>query len=320
MISRLRPYLADPRRLAFPERVTLELTNRCNLRCSFCPRHFSQSPLGDMDFDLFAACIEEIAGHEGVAMVPFFRGEPLLHPRFPEMMRYAKGRGIGPIQLATNGLLLSKEIARAILDLGLEFVSFSLDTLNQALYEEIRPGGEYQQVHRNVLRLLELRANHPHPRTRVQVSAVETERTRPFLPEFIDYWRDRADQVRIYPEHSADGKFGRLATPPIPGERRPCLKVLTETVIYWNGNVALCNHDWDRSELIGNVREQGIAGAWRGAAYHEVRRRHGEGRTHQDPTCKDCDHWQVYYHEALHLGDLIPGTGSGGDHTADGTP
>lgn len=309
MISRFKRYFADPEAFAFPERVTLELTNLCNLRCSFCPRHFSHGPLGTMDFDLFAACIDEISGHPGVAVVPFFRGESLLHPRFLEMMRYAKERGVGPIQLATNGVLLSEEIGREILDLGLDFISFSLDTIDQKLYEELRPGGDYARVQRNVLRFLELRAEHPDPRTRVQVSAVETQRTRPFLPELIDYWKVRVDRVRIYREHSIGGKFGKLDTFAIPSERRPCPKVLTDMVVYWNGDVALCNHDWDRSEFIGNVLKDGMTGVWQCAAYQEVRRRHWEGRTQEDPTCNACDHWQTYYCEELRFGELFPGVG-----------
>lgn len=310
MISHFRQDFADPQRFPFPERVTLELTNLCNLRCGFCPRQFSHSPLGYMDFALFTACIDEIAAHPAVAVVPFFRGEPLLHPRFLEMMRYAKGHIAGPIQLATNGLLLSEEIARGVLEMGLDFISFSLDTIDQGLYEEIRPGGDYEEVHRNVLRFLELRDEHPSPRTQVQVSSVETERNRPSLPQFIDYWKTKVDRVRVYPEHSTGGKFGKLETPSFPGDRRPCLKVLTDAVIYWSGDVALCNHDWDRSESIGNVQGQGIAGVWRGAAYQEVRRRHGERRTHEDPTCRECDHWQVDYREGRHLGEVIPGAGN----------
>ncbi|MBI2875341.1 MAG: radical SAM protein [Candidatus Tectomicrobia bacterium] len=310
MIQPFGPDFMESGELAFPQRITLELTNRCNLRCGFCPRHFSHSPRGFMELDLFVACIDEIAGHPGVAVVPFFRGEALLHPQFLEMMRYARGCGIGPIQLATNGLCLSEEIAQELLDLGLDFLSLSLDTCRPELYQELRPGGDYATVHRHLLRFLALRAGHPQARTQVQVSAVETARTRPFLPEFIDYWRSRVDQVRVYPEHSVEGRFGKLNRPPIAGERRPCLKVVTEMVIYWNGEVALCNHDWDRSEPLGNVREQGLTGVWQGTAYREVRQRHGEGRTHEDPTCRDCDHWQAYYCEELRIGRLIPPPGA----------
>ena len=74
----------------FPKRVTLELTNHCNLRCVMCPRKYMRGPKGYMSFSLYKNIIGQLAEHRDTALVPFFRGESLLHPRCIEMLRYAK--------------------------------------------------------------------------------------------------------------------------------------------------------------------------------------------------------------------------------------
>lgn len=58
----------------------------------------------------------------------------------------------------------------------------------------------------------------------------------------------------MYPEHSSNGAFGSLKEKynlPDINKRLPCKKVFTDMVIYWNGDAAVCNHDWGRKEYIG---------------------------------------------------------------------
>ena len=78
----------------FPNRVTIELTNRCNVSCTFCHRQVVNMALGDMSFELYKKIIDEMAEHLPIKMVPFFRGETIMHPEFVKFMRYAKGKGI----------------------------------------------------------------------------------------------------------------------------------------------------------------------------------------------------------------------------------
>ena len=43
----------------FPERITVELTNRCNLECTFCPRHLVEMKLGNMEMSLFKKIVDQ---------------------------------------------------------------------------------------------------------------------------------------------------------------------------------------------------------------------------------------------------------------------
>lgn len=302
--------------LSFPRRVTIELTNRCNLSCPMCPREivkveedFSE---GFMTVALFRKIADEIAEHPGVAMIPFFRGESLLHPNATEMLRYATSRGVAPVQLTTNATVLTERIARELLDLGLDFISFSLDAVTKRAYEAVRVGAHYERVMANIERFLALRAAHPGPKPEVQVSMVEGMDTESSEQAFVERWLPHVDRVRVYTRHSTDGHFGSLpgaGAGADDGERRPCLKLLTDLVVYWDGTVALCNHDWDRKEPMGDVRRATIAEVWRGPAYEALRRQHLEDRYMPGSVCATCAHWRTSYVPERLLGRLYSADG-----------
>lgn len=303
--ARCAAYARDPGAFAFPARVTVELSDRCNLTCPMCPRGFHPGE-GLMDWALYERIVEEIAAHPGTALVPFFRGESLMHPRFLDAMILAKRKGIAPIQLITNVTLLTPALSEALIALPVDFISLSLDALTPETFEAQRAGASHKRVMANVDAFLAARKRKGGRLPEVQVSAVETAATRAGMTAFVDYWKCRVDRVRVYEEHSQGGVFGAL--PETLGPRRPCGKPLTDLVIYCDGGVALCNQDWERKEPLGDIRRQSIAEVWRSSGYDRIRRLHREGRAEEDPTCRGCGHWAQYYREGGILGRLVEGT------------
>ncbi len=81
-------------------------------------------------------------------------GEPLCHPQWRELTAYMKQYGM-TLQMSTNGTLLSEE---AIRDLPRGSIYFSLDTLSEERYREIR-GGDLNVVLQNIRLLHTLRPN-----------------------------------------------------------------------------------------------------------------------------------------------------------------
>ncbi len=293
-------------KLDFPERLTVEITNTCNLKCIMCPRHSTENNTGFMSLNLYRKIIEEAGYHLPVTLVPFFRGESFLHPELFEMVEIASKAGLGPIQLATNATLLNEEISEKLIKSEIDFISFSLD-IDKTNYESSHIGGDYDKVINNIDNFIDIKEKRRTNNPEIQVSTVETTKNRNGLHEFTDYWKEKVDRVRIYPAHSTNGVFGSLDSSckyPDFNQRLPCRKVFTDIVIYWDGTVAVCNHDWDRREYIGNVRDKSIQDIWIGNKYKEIRKRHLEGNLKNDRTCKDCDHWKMYYLENKYIGML----------------
>ena len=291
----------------FPRRVTLELTNRCNLNCTFCPRRLMEKHQGFLDLDLAKELIREMADHLPVTLVPFFRGEPLLHPDWKEILSYAKRKGIGPIQFTTNATLMDREAAATILDLELDFISFSMDTIDPELYMQTRRGANYESILKNLSFLLELKERRGLKLPEVQISAVDTPLYRRGMDAFVEFWRPKVDRVRIYVEHSQDGHPGSIASPlPVFDTRMPCHKVFGDMIVYWDGEAAICNHDWNRDDdhCIGNVKGEGIANVWQSRRYRIIRGAHRKGKVRSLAPCDFCDHWKMYYLPEGYLGEI----------------
>jgi hypothetical protein len=107
-------------------RLHVELTNRCNFSCEFCPDGKMSRPRGSMEFDLLERVLSDA---RGVAREIHFHvmGEPALYPRLGEAIRLAGRMGLAP-SVTTNGSLLSPRTAADLASCGLEHLTVSVQT------------------------------------------------------------------------------------------------------------------------------------------------------------------------------------------------
>lgn len=129
---------------AAPNKVVVEVTTRCNLRCRMCLKQAEGCEIvdRDMDPDLFRSLLPDLAEIRSLVLSGI--GEPLLHPALEEMIATARtamptGSSIG---LQSNGLLLDQERAEKLLAAGLSTICLSLDNL--------RPRGPGEHNHEAV--------------------------------------------------------------------------------------------------------------------------------------------------------------------------
>jgi len=116
-------------------KVYFELTNACNFRCDFCPIQVSTRKPKLMDYGLFCSGVDQIAGDRIADTVGFHvLGEPLLHPRAVDAVRYAHGRGLQTV-LTTNGSLLTRETVSDLAGAGLGTLMISLQMLDSEAHE-----------------------------------------------------------------------------------------------------------------------------------------------------------------------------------------
>ena len=107
-------------------RVYVEITNICNMKCSFCHGH-SREP-GRMTSEEFAKILSSLKGYTEYIYYHLM-GEPLTHPSLPEFMRLASEAGYKSV-ITTNGTLLHKR-GRELLDAGLHKVNISLHSFEE---------------------------------------------------------------------------------------------------------------------------------------------------------------------------------------------
>ncbi len=102
-------------------KVYVEITNICNMNCSFCHGH--QRELKQMSRDEFLLILDKLADKTKYIYYHLM-GEPLTHPELPEFVKLAGARGYKSI-ITTNGTLVSKR-KDELLSAGIHKVNISL--------------------------------------------------------------------------------------------------------------------------------------------------------------------------------------------------
>lgn len=138
-----------------PAKLYLDLTQDCNMFCVMC-RDTPGRRGRIMDMDLFRRVVDETCS--GVTSYSLFNwGESLLLEDFWERIEYIveRKRPEALIDLATNGMLLTEETSKRLLDYNVE-VTVSFDAATAESFEAIRRGARFDTVCANLKKAAEL--------------------------------------------------------------------------------------------------------------------------------------------------------------------
>ncbi|OHB92525.1 MAG: hypothetical protein A2Z57_07335 [Planctomycetes bacterium RIFCSPHIGHO2_12_39_6] len=298
-----------------PERIQIEITNRCNYTCGMCPRESFNLPEQDMPFDFFKQIIDRLEPSFNITLTGW--GEPLLHPALIDMIGYTKGKGHN-VGVTTNGLLLATFIEKLI-EVQLEKLTISLDNVEDS-YEVAEGHPSNKVVINNIESLIKYRGNRKAPMVTIQITihnkqqcistvrfAGEVGADRVYLVRLnLPMGRHRLkrpsleEELEIYKEAEIIGKkyglqvdnnytaFDNSVLRLIYKTLRPamyrfdklCPKPYDYLYINIDGKVTPCC-DLPRHE-VGNILKQGIEEIW-----------HCENmqyfREHQNDVCGTCD-------------------------------
>jgi GTP 3',8-cyclase len=128
--------------------LRLSVTDRCNLRCTYCMPAGGVAKLRHREMlsyeDLFRVAAESAA--LGIGKVRLTGGEPLVRKGLVEFAERLAGiDGLRELVLTTNGLLL-KETAHALWRAGVARLNVSLDSLRPATFAAVTRGGDVGRV------------------------------------------------------------------------------------------------------------------------------------------------------------------------------
>lgn len=193
---------AEPALAASPSRLFVETTSRCNLRCPMCVKHSGPGnvPEGDMPPAVFEAL--EPAFPRLQALVLNGIGEPLMHPRLEAFIRAGKrsmpaGSWVG---FQTNGHLLTKARAGALLEAGLDRIFLSVDATSPELFATVRKGGNLGHVERALDTLAAAKKEHPGVALEVGAEFVVMRENMRELPSLVA-WLAQRGVTRLIVSH-----------------------------------------------------------------------------------------------------------------------
>jgi MoaA/NifB/PqqE/SkfB family radical SAM enzyme len=130
-----------------PRRLTVELTNVCNLHCGYCLRDDDHhQPASELPVHLFARIAAEAQAAMGIEQVTFTGGEPTLHRRFGDILAAVERLGL-TCSFVSNGWHFAKVWPLvAAHRAAVSHVSFSLDGTTREAHDGWRGRGSFDRV------------------------------------------------------------------------------------------------------------------------------------------------------------------------------
>ncbi len=140
----------------FPlQRIHIELTNVCNFDCTFCPKQEMTRHYEYMDFERVCAIIDEIAEYNMAEKITFHvMGEPFMHPRFFEILDYAKQLDV-KTGITTNGTYLDEDQAIKLEKVTASQVNISLQTPDEESFKTRKARRmKFEEYHNRILEFI----------------------------------------------------------------------------------------------------------------------------------------------------------------------
>lgn len=288
-------FLIEP---SFPLQINFELNATCNLKCPMCPISLesnSDKKQFVFPFEIYKKLIDEGVSKGLKAIRLNHVNEPLLRNDLEDFIEYAKVKGILDIYLSTNGLLLTAQRAKSLIESGLDRIQISLDAFSESIYKQMRPGSNYKKVKENVLNLIELKKQMDSLTPLIRVNFVRTELNEHELSSFIDFWRDKVDMIgaqEMIKIASAKDLKSRTTT---KMETFHCAYPNQLLVITAEGNVLPCCTFHAESMPLGNLFDKmkenpnfSLTTFWQHANIQKLRMIHKKGDYKSHSICKKC--------------------------------
>lgn len=116
--------------------VLLEITKRCNLKCSFCFADDGNDE--EPPFEMIYSRLKELVD-PGKTLVQLSGGEPTVRKDLPQIIEAAKDVGCQYVQLNTNGIKLAEDgYVQSLAEAGLSFVFMQFDGTDDKIYKKLR--------------------------------------------------------------------------------------------------------------------------------------------------------------------------------------
>jgi len=288
--------------LKAPFVIFIDPSDRCNFRCKFCPtgdRRLMKEidrPLKTMPFNLFRKIVDDIREFDQpIKVLRLYKdGEPLLNPRFVDMIKYAKDNPqILSIDTTTNASLLNPKRNLEIIKAGLNRINISLEGMSAEQYKEFSGYRiNFDIFVKNIQHFYENR-NQCEVIVKINGDVISEEDK----SLFYEIFHDKADGLSVehvmscWPEFELDGVqvnqemglYGQEIK-----EVSVCPYVFYSFAINSDGLASLCFLDWSRKLLIGDVRETSVKNIWNGRKLCEYQKMFLRRQRKEYPMCREC--------------------------------
>jgi radical SAM protein with 4Fe4S-binding SPASM domain len=205
--------------------------------------------------------------------------------------------------LVTNGQNLNNFSIQEIVESQLNNLTVSLNAFSRKSYEDWC-GLDYERTMNNILKI----AENDILRKKLTLSFVVTKQLAAEVYQSLKYWREQGIKTRTIEVLNRAGTLSNYES--LKPDKEPfriplttkiggflidriirwigCYEIFYKMNILHNGDVIICCHDWERTTVLGNVRESSIKEIWNSPKAHSIRKLILNKKYSQIECCKNC--------------------------------
>jgi radical SAM protein with 4Fe4S-binding SPASM domain len=299
--------------ISMPVNIALEPTIACNSDCIMCNRNYNRKETKQaesyLDWETFNKARPLFRYARSVLFGGF--GEALLHPEYAAMLREIKKLSRF-VFTYTNGISMSGEIGRQLVDVGIDRICISIGGSTRETYKKIRGVDKYNKVMDNIKEMRDYKRKKAVNKPDLFFELVAMNSVLPELDEIVDLAHELGVQTISMPNLVAQGedmqkesvwlnieeakttfaktaerakKYGIIFNPPNMdlNYRSNCGSLLNNMTINWDGTVMSCARE---KYIIGDLNTSTAKEIWNSKGMIGLRKDYFErGLKHVCPQC-----------------------------------
>lgn len=277
--------------------VNIELTNRCNQRCFFCPVNNKRvlKPItrvkSDMNVKDFEKIVKNYRKYCDVVNLSH-HGETFLYPKLKEAILILKKYGVD-YSLTTNGSLVGKYID-ILTKYPPKLILFSLYTVNSEKFKKLTATGDLKIVLKNIQTLLDLKTE-GKINTKIVIRVIDMYGFEKDVEDVKKYFKDKNVEVDVGVLNSWAGrvdikKYGKLSNHTMPFKY--CFQPWRNCIIGSDTGIYICNnHEDEPIDYLNDGKK--IEEIWNNRKYQKIRSNILHGYFANNEICENCDYFNL---------------------------
>lgn len=280
-----------------PNALWIEPTNICNLKCIMCPNSvLSQKNPGMMKMELYKKIIDESKNFVSFVIL-CISGESLLHPKFSEMVKYAKDNGIATY-ISTNCTVLTPQLSEKLLKAGLDWINFSFDGCTKEIYEKVRVNAKFEKSLSNVVQFLKLKKKLKSKTfTELQILVMDDKGLKNYHENITDFSKYFTGLPLDYIQMRKPSTWGaffsgtkKFNAKNLSRQFSPCSYLWSSLHILWDGRIVACTSDFFGLNVLGKFPEKSLKTIWNDLSMRKFRQAMIDKKYLKfNKYCQDCD-------------------------------
>lgn len=295
ILKEIQTSLRHSRLFYFPNKLTIDIGNICDLKCPLCPtgRGDQSATKGLMGIEVFKRVIDEL-GRYLTKLELHNWGEPLLNKDLVLMVRYAKSKNI-PVSISTNLNRLDESVAEGLIATRIDKIFISCDGASSETYSQYRVGGDFKKVLSNIRLLVETkkRLNNRYTRlillfhvfkfnesevdrikelardlgVELRINKMRTDMGKEIFEKAKDSIERDKDWIPENPKYSAFDLVKKEKK-----KQMKCRQPWTTAVINWDRAILPCCAVYGEQYAFGNIFKEPFATIWNNKKYQMARK------------------------------------------------